>query len=103
MSWVIINSKTRCKATYYTTGKSVWATEAAAKAAVTRMIKKDMDQYIKTQGKSGKVDYAILPSKDYAAQVPMKTVTNLMSGKQIEIPADTPMCCDPSTETYWSM
>lgn len=34
---------------------------------------------------------------------PMKTVRNLMSGKEIEIPADTPLCCDPSSETYWSM
>ena len=37
------------------------------------------------------------------APVPMKTVRNLMSGKDIQIPADTPFCCDPSTETYWSM
>lgn len=26
-----------------------------------------------------------------------------MKGKTIEIDADTPLCCDPSTETYWSM
>jgi hypothetical protein len=32
-----------------------------------------------------------------------KLVTNLMSGKQIEIDINTPACCDPSTETYWSM
>ena len=33
----------------------------------------------------------------------MKTVTNLMSGKSIEIPHDTPRSCDPSSELYWSM
>ena len=33
----------------------------------------------------------------------MKTVKNLMSGKDIEIPHDTPRCCDPSSELYWSM
>jgi hypothetical protein len=33
----------------------------------------------------------------------MKTVRNLMSGKDIEIPHDTPRCCDPSSEAYWSM
>lgn len=33
----------------------------------------------------------------------MKKVRNLMTGKEIEIEADTPLCCDPSTETYWSM
>lgn len=32
-----------------------------------------------------------------------KMVRNLMSGKMVEIDADTPFCCDPSTETYWSM
>ena len=32
-----------------------------------------------------------------------KTVQNLMTGKEIQIPSDTPLCCDPSSETYWSM
>lgn len=32
-----------------------------------------------------------------------KKVVNLMSGKEIEIDANTPACCDPSTETYWSV
>ena len=33
----------------------------------------------------------------------MKTVRPLFSDKDIEIPVDTPLSCDPSTETYWSM
>lgn len=32
-----------------------------------------------------------------------KKVTNLMSGKEVEIAYDTPLACDPSSETYWSM
>jgi hypothetical protein len=36
-------------------------------------------------------------------QFPKKKVKNLMSGKEIEIDADTPHCCNPATETYWSM
>lgn len=32
-----------------------------------------------------------------------KTVKNLISGKDIQIAANTPLCCDPSSETYWSM
>jgi hypothetical protein len=32
-----------------------------------------------------------------------KTVKNLMTGKDVEIPADTPWCCNPASETYWSM
>lgn len=39
----------------------------------------------------------------YCNQTTMKTVKNLMSGKEIEIPVGTPLCCDPSSETYWSM
>ena len=38
-----------------------------------------------------------------AEPVPMKTVRNMMSGLELEIPVDTPLCCDPSSETYWSM
>jgi len=34
---------------------------------------------------------------------PKKTVKNLMTGKLIEIDADTPNCCNPASETYWSM
>ena len=33
----------------------------------------------------------------------MKTVTNLMSGAEIQIAHDTPRSCDPSSELYWTM
>jgi len=36
-------------------------------------------------------------------QAPKITVKNLMSGKPVEIDADTPWCCNPASETYWSM
>lgn len=32
----------------------------------------------------------------------MKTVKNLMSGVEIQIPHDTPRSCDPSSELYWT-
>lgn len=32
-----------------------------------------------------------------------KMVRNLMTGQMVEIPADTPWCCNPASETYWSM
>jgi len=32
-----------------------------------------------------------------------KTVRNLMTGQDIEIAEDTPYCCDPCSERYWSM
>ena len=30
-------------------------------------------------------------------------VKNLMTGQPVEIDADTPLCCNPASETYWSM
>ena len=41
---------------------------------------------------------------DYADASPTaKTVRNLMSGETLEIAIDTPISCDPSSETYWAM
>jgi hypothetical protein len=30
-------------------------------------------------------------------------VKNLMTGQDVEIAADTPWCCNPASESYWSM
>lgn len=50
------------------------------------------------------IELEIINAKIAALQKPkMKTVRNLMSGKEIEIAEDTPSCCDPSSEAYWSM
>jgi hypothetical protein len=51
----------------------------------------------------GFTEYEIEAREKTFEAVPMKTVKNLMSGKEIEIPVDTPRSCDPSSETYWSM
>ena len=32
-----------------------------------------------------------------------ETKRNLMSGKEFIQRVNTPLCCDPSSETYWSM
>jgi len=39
----------------------------------------------------------------FDVQPATKIVKNLMTGKDIEIASDTPYCCDPSSERYWSM
>jgi hypothetical protein len=31
------------------------------------------------------------------------TVKSLMTGADVEIDSDTPWCCNPASETYWSM
>lgn len=33
----------------------------------------------------------------------MVTRTNLMSGQEYQEAVDTPLCCSPASETYWSM
>ena len=33
----------------------------------------------------------------------MKTVKNILSGKDVQIPSNTPRCCDPSSELYHCM
>ena len=86
-SYVIVDSN-GSKVTYRPTNRESYRTEAAAKAAVTRM---------NTPG------LRVMTGEAYRAQVPMKKVRNLMSGLEMEIPADTPLHMDPSSETYWSM
>jgi hypothetical protein len=48
---------------------------------------------------------AVWPQGKFRVEVvpTMKTVRNLMTGVDIEIPHDTPRACDPSSELYWSM
>ena len=53
---------------------------------------------------AGYASYAYTDENTYNTKiVTTKKVINLMSGKEIEIPSNTPLCCDPSSETYWSM
>lgn len=49
--------------------------------------------------------YDMWPGPQHRIEVvpTMKTVRNLMSGVEIQIPHDTPRSCDPSSELYWSM
>lgn len=58
--------------------------------------------------KVGKTQYLWYSSADYQcyrAMNPVKMVerVNLMSGKKYMEAEDTPLCCSPASETYWSM
>ena len=73
-------------------------TEAGAKRSVTALRKRVLADL------GAGVKYQYMSAEDWVNRpVKMKTVRNLMSGKEVEIPADTPIHCDPSSETYWSM
>lgn len=76
-------------------GKTAYASERAAKAALTREVNK---------GKIVREEYAISESENYYKNIEKtEIVINLMSGKEVEQSVNTPRCCDPSSELYWSM
>ena len=49
--------------------------------------------------------YRVMSDLDYRGNIlgEMKTVTNLLSGKPVQIRVNTPRSCDPSTELYFTM
>jgi hypothetical protein len=49
--------------------------------------------------------YAVYSLDEYAAAVKGKGEwrTSVVGGGKVWVPLGTPACCDPSTETYWSM
>ena len=49
--------------------------------------------------------YRHYPKSMYRAEyIPkMITVKSLMTGQEVQIDHATPWCCNPSSETYWSM
>ena len=70
----------------------VYSTEAAAEACKTRLVRKSGYQ---------RCQLAVCAQ----SQLPRRTkrVRSLMTNQEIEIDVNTPLCCDPSSETYWSM
>jgi hypothetical protein len=53
----------------------------------------------------GRKIYDVMEETFFLLKYPvgMKVVKNLMTGQDIIIAEDTPYCCDPSQERYWSM
>ena len=101
MSYVVYHIDSTVKLKTYTS-------EASAKRSTTCMNRNA--KHTAAAGHYKDVDpetyapYAYADELNYLTNVVhMKKVTNLISGKEIEIPSNTPSCCDPSTELYWSM
>ena len=98
MSYVIYNTVTTIIPRFaYGKGISpkLFATESAAKSALTRAVNK---------GKAVREEYSIADARTFFDTIEKKeTVKNLMSGRDVEQSVNTPLCCDPSSETYWSM
>ena len=57
-----------------------------------------------TDAEGGFGPYAIATVENYSQHVVYdRTVVNLVSGQEVTIRSNTPLCCDPSSGTYWSM
>lgn len=53
---------------------------------------------------AGSDEYAYTHADIYYKEVvKTKKVRSLMTGEEVEIDSNTPRCCDPSSELYWSM
>ena len=74
-------------------------TKSKEKLVGTRVLK-DMDE--QTMKAIVVVALEMNPNFRFEYFPTMKTVTNLMSGVDIQIPHDTPWCRNPASETYWS-
>lgn len=74
--------------------RAYYATETAAKAAVTRFAKK---------GVCAKDEVAVVEAKFYSENIEAQVKrVNMMSGKEYYESVNTPSYCSPSSESYWS-
>jgi hypothetical protein len=73
--------------------RKAFKTMAAAKAHLTRMSKMGYNE----------TEYGVA-AQDYYNRYFSKTVTkvNLMTGQEYNEDVNTPHCCSPASETYWS-
>ena len=75
-------------------GKEYYASEAAAKAFLTRMVKKG---YRREDFDVAELGYFRENIEKY------ETVRNLMTGEPVRQSVNTPYYCSVASETYWSM
>ena len=86
-----------------------YKTYAAAQAAITRAHKRYLKTHIYYPGSNAHEDdpltwMAAADSAYYHLMIEQRvTRRNLMTGQEFTQSVNTPRCCDPSTETYWSM
>lgn len=93
MAYVVYNKETTKTIRAKAYGKEYYATEAAAKAFLTRMVKMGYR----------KEDFAVAELGEFRTNIEKyETVTNLMSGKPVRQSVNTPYYCSVASETYWS-
>lgn len=110
MTYVIYNTETKnlLKRGSLPYLKTQFKTESAAKAALTRLASAaSVAPCVSKLHKFKKEQHAVVEYSVYleTIQPPVEyeTVINLMSGLPVRQAKGTPLCCDVSSETYWSM
>jgi hypothetical protein len=94
MAYVVYNTDTTAIVTERAYGKQYYATEAAAKAAKTRICrKKNIAENL----------LAVQDSTAYHMLIAgTREVVNLMSGETVRESVNTPWHCSVASESYWS-
>ena len=96
--------------------KSSHKSEASAKASMTRINKRRVEDVLK-EGKAefkfgakprfwylGNAELAVADIVTYTNKIEKQVErTNMMSGKKYKESINTPLSCSPASETYWSM
>ena len=96
MSYVVYEKDTTLLLT-----RRTFKTEAAAKAARTRILNKEHE---KTGQVRPNTDYEIAESDVFYASIEKRVPReNMMSGKTYYEGVNTPNYCSPASEAYWSM
>lgn len=96
MSFVVYNKETTrylCNHPKVKTHKDRFATQSAAKSALTR-----------ERANINIHDFAIAEICEFHNNIEkFETVKNLMTGISVQQRVNTPLSCDVSSNTYWSM
>ena len=102
MSYIIYNTKTTRYLSNHpavSTRMTHFKTLGSAKATLTREVKSTA----KSRYPINVADFSIATQEDFAKIEKTETVISLMGGKVVTQSVNTPWCCNPSSETFWSM
>jgi hypothetical protein len=92
--FLVYNKKTTVVMRARQYGLTIYATQSAAKAFLTRMVKQGYRRE----------DFAVTDAPNYYANIEKsRVVRNLMTGANSTESVNTPNCCSVGSETYWSM
>lgn len=79
-------------------------TKSGFRAISTKVVAEVTEDEIKFRVQLLNKLYASMPGLYDISYAPARmTVKSLMTGLDVQIDADTPWCCNPASETYWSM